>query len=406
MSLSAPRSRDRYFSAHWCPPCRGFTPQLAKWYHGPLGQKLEVVFVSADRDQASFNGYFGEMPWLALPFKNRNDNGLSEKYGVSGIPALVILGPDGKLITRDGRTKVSQDPTGSFLPAPVRSGGGGGGGGGASAKAKAKAAPAAAKAKAKAKASASGGGGGAGASTLRSGSRTIAGFPCKVVVNGGSSSPPKLAVIILHGYGATNDDFVQLAPLFGDGVALVLPQAPTGRGGVTEWWEIDVMKWVGAMQGGEDDRAKLIRTEFAGLAACRAKLVRLVAETRALCGGLPLERVVVGGFSQGAMTAMDLGLAVPAGEGRVGGVIMLSGGPIVIDQWHAALQQPHMKGLRVLQTHGLNDQTLPYPVSQWASQFLAASAANHKFVSHTGGHELGGMAVIQAIREFVGEVKK
>ena len=21
-----------YFSAHWCPPCRGFTPQLGKFY--------------------------------------------------------------------------------------------------------------------------------------------------------------------------------------------------------------------------------------------------------------------------------------------------------------------------------------------------------------------------------------
>ena len=32
---------------------------------------LEVVFVSSDRDEASFKEYFGEMPWLALDFSDR-----------------------------------------------------------------------------------------------------------------------------------------------------------------------------------------------------------------------------------------------------------------------------------------------------------------------------------------------
>ena len=64
-----------------CPPCRGFTPQLASWYGAGLCEKLEIVFVSSDRDQASFDTYFEEMPWLALPFTNREaKEALSRKY--------------------------------------------------------------------------------------------------------------------------------------------------------------------------------------------------------------------------------------------------------------------------------------------------------------------------------------
>ena len=64
-----------YFSAHWCPPCRAFTPQLTNWYSnfkkGSNGSKFEIVYVSSDKDEKSFQEYYSEMPWLALPFAQR-----------------------------------------------------------------------------------------------------------------------------------------------------------------------------------------------------------------------------------------------------------------------------------------------------------------------------------------------
>ena len=54
------------------------------------GKDFEVVFVSSDRDDASFLEYYGEMPWLALPLRDRaRAAALSDKFKVSGIPTLV-----------------------------------------------------------------------------------------------------------------------------------------------------------------------------------------------------------------------------------------------------------------------------------------------------------------------------
>ncbi|MRC56868.1 redoxin domain-containing protein, partial [Bacillus thuringiensis] len=61
-----------YFSAHWCPPCRAFTPQLVDFYKkfksSPRGDQLEIIFVSFDRSEGNFKSYFAEMPWLAVPY--------------------------------------------------------------------------------------------------------------------------------------------------------------------------------------------------------------------------------------------------------------------------------------------------------------------------------------------------
>ena len=106
-----------YFSAHWCPPCR-FTPHLADWWKQSLKDKgMKIVFVSSDRDEASFESYYGSQPWAALPFADRDAKArLAKQFKVSGIPSLVIVDAEGATISTDGRSVVTKDPTGENYP--------------------------------------------------------------------------------------------------------------------------------------------------------------------------------------------------------------------------------------------------------------------------------------------------
>ncbi|CAF1253769.1 unnamed protein product [Didymodactylos carnosus] len=91
-------------SAHWCPPCAGFTPKLAAAYkQATADTSFDIVFVSSDEDQSSFDEYYKEMPWKAIPFEDRNlAEKLGEKYEIEGIPSLIILKPNGTILTTDG----------------------------------------------------------------------------------------------------------------------------------------------------------------------------------------------------------------------------------------------------------------------------------------------------------------
>ncbi|XVF84288.1 hypothetical protein PTKIN_Ptkin17bG0025000 [Pterospermum kingtungense] len=97
-----------YFSAHWCPPCRAFTPKLVETYEKikAKDEAFEVVFISSDRDQASFEDYYSGMPWLALPFGDARKPLLSRKFKVRGIPMLITIGPTGKTVTKETRNLI------------------------------------------------------------------------------------------------------------------------------------------------------------------------------------------------------------------------------------------------------------------------------------------------------------
>ncbi|MQL79582.1 hypothetical protein Taro_012007, partial [Colocasia esculenta] len=98
-----------YFSAHWCPPCRAFLPKLIETYEEIKAKDsaFEVIFISSDEDQSSFDDFFASMPWLALPYGDKRKKSLSRRFKIHGIPALVVIGPSGRTVTKEGREMVA-----------------------------------------------------------------------------------------------------------------------------------------------------------------------------------------------------------------------------------------------------------------------------------------------------------
>jgi nucleoredoxin len=91
-----------YFSAHWYAPCRKFTPNLVAYYNknAIAHPEFEVLFISNDKSAAAMEGYMRDqqMPWPALNFDKIAGNEALKKYAGSGIPCLVVVDENGKVI--------------------------------------------------------------------------------------------------------------------------------------------------------------------------------------------------------------------------------------------------------------------------------------------------------------------
>lgn len=97
-----------YASAHWCPPCKKYTPQLIKFYNDskkfykqdPKRTKsIEIVFVSADHDLNEFKNYYAGMPWMAVPYDAETRERMLSWMKVTGVPRLMCLdGRTGKIL--------------------------------------------------------------------------------------------------------------------------------------------------------------------------------------------------------------------------------------------------------------------------------------------------------------------
>jgi phospholipase/carboxylesterase len=123
-----------------------------------------------------------------------------------------------------------------------------------------------------------------------------------VVVAGAPAEATEVAVVLLHGRGATADGIVRLAePLYRHGVTFYAPAADRSR-----WYPHSFL-------------APVERNEpYLSSALRRVEAVMGMATEV-----VPVERVVLGGFSQGACLAAEFAARHPR---RYGGVFVLSGG--------------------------------------------------------------------------------
>ncbi|WP_294627677.1 redoxin domain-containing protein [uncultured Bacteroides sp.] len=90
------------FWASWCGPCRKELPNVKKIWADYKDKGLQVLGVSIDKDESKWRKAVGEeqLEYLQLWDPSMTTGRL---YNYSGIPFIVLIGPDGKILARQLR---------------------------------------------------------------------------------------------------------------------------------------------------------------------------------------------------------------------------------------------------------------------------------------------------------------
>ena len=108
------------------------------------------------------------------------------------------------------------------------------------------------------------------------------------------------------------------------------------------------------------------------------------------------EDITLGGFSQGCLMTIDVGLRYPH---RLAGLVGISGWVFELEK--LAEPSPIARQQRLLVTHGKFDELLPFDAVRDQVQTLKSAGLNIEWHEFAKGHTIQGEAEIAVIREFV-----
>ncbi len=201
--------------------------------------------------------------------------------------------------------------------------------------------------------------------------------------SGGGEGP---VVVLFHGWAAPGDDLAPLADVLvvPQGTRFLFPEGPLsidmGFGESRAWWMIDVRQLNEHFATGRP--RNLSREVPKGMAEARGRVLALLEDAGKRLSAVP-ERMVLGGFSQGAMLACDVALR---SDHAFAGLAVLSGTVLARDEWLPLMSD--RRGLRVLQSHGRSDNVLPYFLAEQLREFLSDAGVVVDWVGFDGGHEI------------------
>ena len=213
-----------------------------------------------------------------------------------------------------------------------------------------------------------------------------------VVLAGGSEGGPTGSpiVVLLHGFGAPGEDLVALQRVLAvpRETQFVFPAAPIALAmmpGVDSraWWNIDMLRLQNAIDRGElNDLSAQVPD---GLDEAREKLDAMLGELEKKFSPRAL---VLGGFSQGAMLAVDVALRTGR---RFDALVVLSGTLLARDVWLPKMSA--LAGTSIFQSHGSHDPILPFALAEQLEKAFVAGGADVTFVPFRGAHEIPGPVV-------------
>jgi phospholipase/carboxylesterase len=188
-------------------------------------------------------------------------------------------------------------------------------------------------------------------------------------------------LILLHGLAADENDLIGLADELGDGLAVISLRAPykTGYGGYC-WFPIDFLP----------DGGRIIDETIA-----LQSLGELILEIERLTAELRPRKVVLGGFSQGAMMAAGVLFQRPD---LLSASWLMSGRLVSSFNLTAQTVTP----IPVLQQHGLYDDVLP--VEEGRELAAAVRARGHllTYVEYAMAHQISYESLVDAAEWFKG----